>query len=314
MIKFVLYILFISSFSFCREIYQEIKVYNSTLPFLKSIGVDFDHVHSSNDHFKFIISEDDINKLKFYNVNFDIIHNDIERFYQSRLSNDYDIRDFELGSMGGYYTYVEIENRLNDIANSYPELVSLIPIGITLEGRDIWAIKLSDNADIDEDEPEVLYTGLHHSREPMSYMNLFYYMDWLLENYQTEPLAEHLLNNRELWFIPAINPDGLVYNQSIAPNGGGMQRKNMLPTCSNGVNGVDLNRNYSYMWAYDNEGSSPDGCSETYRGNLPFSENETQVVKNFVESHDFPIALNYHSYSNLLIYPLGYEYDNPISQ
>ena len=136
MIKFVLYILFISSFSFCREIYQEIKVYNSTLPFLKSIGVDFDHVHSSNDHFKFIISEDDINKLKFYNVNFDIIHNDIEHFYQSRLSNDYDIRDFELGSMGGYYTYVEIENRLNDIANSYPELVSLIPIGITLEGRE----------------------------------------------------------------------------------------------------------------------------------------------------------------------------------
>ena len=216
--------------------------------------------------------------------------------------------------MGGYYTYDEIVTRLSDINNSYPELTKLVSIGITMEGRDIWAIKLSDNANIDENEPEVLYTGLHHSREPMSYMNLFYFMDWVLENYQSEVLANHLLDNRELWFIPAINPDGLVYNQSIAPNGGGMQRKNMLETCNGGVDGVDLNRNYSYMWAYDNEGSSPDGCSETYRGQVPFSEYETQVVKNFVESHNFPIAFNYHSYSDLLIYPLGYEYNNPIPQ
>ena len=131
----------------------------------------------------------------------------------------------------------------------------------------------------------------------MSYMNLFYYMYWLLENYNIDPLASYIVNNRELWFIPAINPDGLVYNQSIAPNGGGME-ENMLETCNSSVDGVDLNRNYSYMWAYDNDGSSPDGCSETYRGSSPFSEPETQVVRSFVEEHDFPIALNYHSYSN----------------
>jgi len=68
------------------------------------------------------------------------------------------------------------------------------------------------------------------------------------------------------------------------------------------------------MWAYDNEGSSPDGCNETYRGTSPFSEPESQNVRDFVQSHNFPIALNYHSYSNLLIYPLGYEYDNPIAE
>jgi len=148
----------------------------------------------------------------------------------------------------------------------------------------------------------------------MSYMNLFYYIYWLLENYENDALANHLVNNRELWFVPTVNPDGLVYNQSIASNGGGMQRKNMLETCDNGVDGVDLNRNYSYMWAYDNEGSSSDGCNETYRGNAPFSEPETQIIRDFVESHNFPIALNYHSYGNLFIYPLGYEYENNVPQ
>ena len=129
--------------------------------------------------------------------------------------------------MGGYYTFSEIEEHLNNIANEYSDLVQLNIIGNTLQGRNIYSVKISDNASIDENEPEVLYTGLHHSREPMSYMNLFYYMYWLLENYNIDPLANHIVNNRELWFIPAINPDGLVYNQSIAPNGGGMQRKNM---------------------------------------------------------------------------------------
>jgi len=145
-------------------------------------------------------------------------------------------------------------------------------------------------------------------------MNLFYFINWLFENYNTDDLATHLINNRQLWFVPAVNPDGLVYNQSIAPNGGGMQRKNMLETCNGGVDGVDLNRNYSYMWGYDNEGSSSDGCNETYRGASPFSEPESQNVRDFVQSHNFPIAFNYHSYSNLLIYPLGYEYDNPIPE
>ncbi|MBI65644.1 MAG: hypothetical protein CMG64_05080 [Candidatus Marinimicrobia bacterium] len=313
----ILYICVYVSFLFSSEIYKEINIENipnSTLKFLSVIGVDIDHIYQGDDFIQFAISQHDLEKLDLYNVDYNIIHEDLEQFYSSRLDNSYQSRDFELGSMGGYYTYDEIINRLSDINNQYPDLTELIFLGNSLEGRDIWAIKLSDNANIDENEPEALYTGLHHAREPMSYMNLFYFMDWLLENYEFDNLATHLINNRELWFIPAINPDGLVYNQTIAPNGGGMQRKNMLNTCNNGVDGVDLNRNYSYMWAYDNEGSSPDGCDETYRGNSPFSEPETQIVRDFVLEHDFPIAFNYHSYSNLLIYPLGYEYDNPAPQ
>ena len=312
MYKILFLILF--TFSFSKDIYKEIRVYNTSIAFLKSLNLDFDHFHSHSNYLQFVINEKDSEKLNLNNINYDIIHEDVELFYQSRLHNNFVSRDFELGTMGGYYTHQELVDRLISLANDYPDLVKLISIGSSAEGRDIWAIKLSDNVETDENEPEVLYTGLHHSREPMSYMNLFYFMDWLLDNYSSDSLAQHLINNRELWFIPAINPDGLVYNQTIAPNGGGMQRKNMIETCDGGVDGIDLNRNYSYMWGYDNEGSSPDGCSETYRGSFPFSENETQAVKNFVESKNFPIALNYHSYSNLLIYPLGYAYDNPIPQ
>jgi murein tripeptide amidase MpaA len=97
---------------------------------------------------------------------------------------------------GGYYTFSEIEDKLDDLTNLYPEIISSkVSIGQTLEGRDIWLIKVSDNPNINEDEPEALYTGLHHAREPMSYMNLFYFMHWLGENYQNDLLATHLVNN-----------------------------------------------------------------------------------------------------------------------
>ena len=314
---YIISIFLLFTFIFPRELYKEIRIGNipfSTIPYLSSLGIDLDHIYKDEEFIQFAISNYDLDKLDFHNVNYQIIHDNLEEFYAQRLTNDFESRDFELGSMGGYYTYEELEEQLSQINSEYPSLTELIVIGNTFEGRNVWALKLSDNASQDENEPEVLYTGLHHAREPMGYMNLFFFMDWLLENYNTDDLATHLINNRQLWFIPAVNPDGLVYNESIAPNGGGMQRKNMRETCDAGADGIDLNRNYSYMWAYDNEGSSPDGCNETYRGNSPFSEPETQIVRDFVLSHDFPIALNYHSYGNLFIYPLGYEYDNQVPE
>ncbi len=313
-----MYLIVFLQFVFSLDIYKEIKIYTyevDNFSILQSIGIDIDHIHKDDNSIQFAINDYDLNKLIVNNIDYEIIHEDLEAFYLSRLDQNYSSRDFEYGSMGGYYTYNEITQNLDQLSSLYPDIISeKISIGTSLEGRDIWAIKISDNHEIEEYEPQALYTGLHHAREPMSYMNLFYFMHWLGENYITDTLAQHIVDNRELWFIPAINPDGLVYNQSISPNGGGMQRKNTRDTCSDTPIGVDLNRNYSYMWGYDNDGSSPDGCSETYRGNSPFSEPETQAVRDFVEQHDFKINFNYHSYSDLLIYPFGYEYDNQAPQ
>ena len=317
--KKFLFILVTFQILFSNQIYKEIKINKrdiENLNQLQMLGIDIDHIYNELGFFQFAINENDLSKLIINNIDFVIIHENLEQFYQERLIQNYDDdRDFDYGSMGGYYTFSEIEENLDELSNTYPDIISnKISIGETLEGRDIWAIKVSDNPGQNENEPEALYTGLHHAREPMSYMNLFYFMHWLGENYEVDPIATHIVNNRELWFIPAVNPDGLVYNQSIAPNGGGMQRKNARQSCSGTPDGVDLNRNYSYMWGYDNSGSSNDGCDETYRGTGPFSEPETQAIRDFVESHNFPIALNYHSYGNLFIYPFGYEYTNEAPQ
>ena len=316
--KKIIYIFFIFQYLFGLDVYKEIKILNNeieNISTLQSLGIDIDHIFKNQDYIQFAINEFDLSKLIVNNIQYEIIHDDLQVFYQNRLDQNYTNRDFELGSMGGYYTLDEIAYQLDQLSSSYPTIISeKVSIGSSYEGRDIWAIKISDNYALEENEPEILYTGLHHAREPMSYMNLFYFMHWLGENYETNPLAEHIVNNRQLWFIPAINPDGLVYNQSIAPNGGGMQRKNMRETCSGTPDGIDLNRNYSYFWGYDNDGSSPDGCNETFRGSSPFSEPETQLVRDFVDLHNFKINFNYHSYSNLLIYPFGYEYQNDAPQ
>ena len=299
---------------FARETYKQVRVETPTthsIIDLQSAGIEIDHSHQQpGEWIEFAIPESKIPKLNNTQLSYEIIHDDLEAYYASRLDSDYESRDFELGSMGGYYTFAEIEEKLDKLFMDYPNLITeKISLGTSLEGRNIWMVKMSDNPNEDEDEAEMLYTGLHHAREPMSYMNLFYFMHWLAENYETDPEATALLNGRELYFIPAINPDGLVYNQEIAPNGGGMQRKNGRETCNHTPDGVDLNRNYSFMWAFDDVGSSPDGCYETYRGTSPFSEPETQIVKEFIESHNFKIALNYHSYGNLFIRPYGFDPD-----
>ena len=299
------------------EIYKEIKVYQPNSKNIEDLNskIHLDHVHITEEgDLIFVISESELEIIKSLNIRHEILIDDLQSFYQSRLTENY-TREFGLGSMGGYYTFDEIVYNLDLVHSECSDIsAEKISIGQSFEGREIWAIKFSDNPTIDEDEAEVLYTGLHHSREPMSYMNLFYYMYWLCDNYGIDDKATNIINNREIWFIPAINPDGLVYNESIAPNGGGMQRKNMKQTCSSNPTGVDLNRNYDFMWALDDQGSSGNGCDETYRGASAFSEPETQVVRDFVEEHDFAIAFNYHSYSNLMIYPFGYSYDNDVPQ
>ena len=310
--------IFLVSLTFSSEVYKQIRVDNITdddIALFQYNGIDIDHADYKRGHFiEFAISVKDLSVLENLGYEFHIVHDDLQRHYESRLTSNH-TREFGLGSLGGYYTFEEAVQRLDDIQSEYPDFVSeKFSIGQSFEGRDIWAIKLGNDPNNDEDEPEVLFTGMHHAREPMSFMNLYYYIYWLLENYQIDEDATNIINNRELWFIPIVNPDGYEYNRSIAPNGGGMQRKNMRNTCSGSADGIDPNRNYSYMWGLDDQGSSPDPCSETYRGTGAFSEPETQAIRDFVENRDFKIAMNFHSYSNLLIYPFGYSYDNPIDQ
>ncbi len=326
-------LLFLVSFTFSQtEKYSRVKIYADELGIvqLAKAGVAMDHGEMKKG-FYFIsdFSATEISIIKANGFNYDILIDDVKQYYKDQNKEGRSIgnpppvspqsigcitapsystpSNFTLGSMGGYFTYSEILWHLDNMATLYPYIVKAkTAIGTnTVEGRPVYWMKISDNPNIDETEPEVLYTAAHHAREPASISQLIMYMYYLCENYASDPEVQYLVNNEEMYFIPLVNPDGYVHNETTDPKGGGMWRKNRFDN-GDGTFGVDLNRNYGYNWGYDNTGSSPTTNSDTYRGTAKFSEKETQNTSNFCNLHNFRLAFNYHTYGNLLIYPWGY--------
>ena len=143
---------------------------------------------------------------------------------------------------------------------------------------------------VDDGEEKVLYTAIHHAREPMSMSQTIFFMWYLLENYGTDPEVTYLVDNTQMFFVPCINPDGYIHNEVQDPNGGGMHRKNKNPSVGSTNPGVDLNRNYSYGW--NTTGVSPNENNDTYPGTSAFSEPETQAIQWLVEYHNIRSALS----------------------
>ncbi|RMI25485.1 MAG: hypothetical protein D6681_01485, partial [Calditrichaeota bacterium] len=306
------------------ERFQEVQIYfadRQEVARLAEAGVILDHAGyarapSGGFYLTTILSEAEVRRLAAANFSYRVLIDDVVQYYQSRppltpeerrrFRRESGLAGFEFGSMGGFYTYAEVITELDSMRLLYPHLITARQsIGFSHEGRPIWMVKISDNPDLSEPEPQVLYDALHHAREPMSMMTLMYFMYYLLENYGVDPEVTYLVDHRELYFVPVVNPDGYVYNEQIQPAGGGMWRKNRRNN-GDGTWGVDPNRNYGYMWGYDNIGSSPDPGDDTYRGPFAFSEPENQAMRNLCLTHNFQLALNYHSFGNLLIYPWGY--------
>lgn len=257
-----------------------------------------DQTGSREGYIEIVTDKDELQRIEALGFRTEVVQEDIVGFMQSRLDVSKD--------MGGYMTLDEINTRMDNLIAQHPTLVSQkISIGQSLEGRDIWAFKLSDNPNVDEDEPEILYTALHHAREVITPEVLFYFVEQMISQYGTWPEETFLIDNREMWFIMCVNPDGYYHNEVIAPGGGGMWRKNRRVNADS-TYGVDLNRNYGYMWGLDDVGSSPDGSSETYRGTAPFSEPEIQAMRDFVISREFVISLQYHAFGNLLLWSWSY--------
>jgi len=305
------------------EIYSKVKIYitgENDIREMLQLGISLDHMKSKIGHdVELILNSNELELLQNNGWNFEILIHDMEKFNSQKLSaetvdiNEFDrlkhadgIQGYTLGSMGGFHTRDEAVSIYNYLHNQYPNIVSqLMWIGMSHEGINMYAVRISDNPNVHEsDEGVVYYDALIHAREPMSLEVLLYYTYWLVENYGTDPEATYLINNRQIYIVPVVNPDGYLYNEINNPNGGGMWRKNRR---NNGSSyGVDLNRNYGYQWGYDNIGSSSVASSETYRGPSAFSEPETQAVRDFIFSVNPSIGFNVHSVAGHLINPYGY--------
>lgn len=317
---------------------------------LVNIGIPVDHgIHKKNHFFESDFSNEDLNTARSNGYQVEITIENVKSFYLNQNNPRHPLFDdgtslrnatcsnsgsttyntpvnFDVkpgNQFGGYYTYSEILQELNDMATLYPNLITA-PADIStfvtegqpnnsttppIGGNTIKWLKISDNPNSSaEGEPQILYTSLHHAREPMSMSQLIFFMWYLLENYDTDTEVQAIVDNTELYFVPVVNPDGYLHNEFTNPSGGGFWRKNR----KNG-NGVDNNRNYNYHidgnaanGTWSGPGSSSNPGSDVYHGTAAFSEIENQAMKWFVEQHNFVLALNNHTYGELVYFPFGY--------
>ncbi|RSS80957.1 M14 family metallopeptidase [Streptomyces sp. WAC06614] len=212
-----------------------------------------------------------------------------------------------------YHNYAEMSAEIDQRIAQYPSIMSKRVIGKSYQGRDIVAIKISDNVGTDENEPEVLFTHHQHAREHLTVEMALYLMKELGSKYGTESRVTGMVNSREIWIVPDLNPDGGEYD--IATGSYRSWRKNRQPNSGSSYVGTDLNRNWDYKWGCCG-GSSSSKSSETYRGTAGESAPEVKVVADFVRSRvvggkqQIKAAIDFHTYSELVLWPYGWTYND----
>lgn len=196
-----------------------------------------------------------------------------------------------------YKTPDEVEKILLETEQNYPHLASVEEIGRTIENRKIYAINLTAKFVMPgpQGKPAILFDALHHAREVMTPEVALDIVEYLTKNYETDSQVRKWMNDNSIWVIPMVNPDG---NNRVWTSDS-MWRKNVR-----GGYGVDVNRNYPYDWGACNGSSSSTG-SEIYRGASASSEPETKALMGLVDRIKPILAISYHSYAGIVIYPFG---------
>jgi Zinc carboxypeptidase len=209
---------------------------------------------------------------------------------------------------------------MRDLARRNPQITKLVDIGTSHQGRDILALKLTQGArdEVDGSRPAVLYSSLQHAREWISVeVNRRLLHHFIARWRANDREIRSLLKSTELWFVLVANPDGYQYTFEHDR----LWRKNLRDNDGDGQitvgDGVDPNRNFDEHWGYDDEGSSPDFVSETYRGPSAASEPETKAMQGLIDLIQPAFQSNLHSYGEWLLYPQGWQVgtldaDNPL--
>lgn len=201
-------------------------------------------------------------------------------------------------NFGLYWSYDEMEVILDRLAKNHPDLVKLDVIGKSIEDRNIYGIRVSKNSQFGLN-PVIYIDAGTHAREWAGIQSAFYFLHQLTEN---ATIHRELLDKVDYVFVPVVNPDGYQYSFTEDR----LWRKNrrfVNITCT----GIDLNRNYAYMWRY-----IPNSCSGTgHPGPHALSEPEIQAAARYMESFkgDLRLYLSTHSYGSLVLWPFGFEFD-----
>ncbi|MFF3721951.1 M14 family metallopeptidase [Streptomyces erythrochromogenes] len=212
-----------------------------------------------------------------------------------------------------YHNYAEATAEINQLVAQYPAIASKRVIGKSYQGRDLLAIKISDNVATDESEPEVLFTAHQHAREHLTVEMALYLLKEFTSKYGADSRVTNAVNGREIWIVPDLNPDGGEYD--IATGSYRSWRKNRQPNSGSSYVGTDENRNWNFKWGCCG-GSSSSKSSETYRGAAAESAPEVKVVSDFVRSRvvggkqQIKAAIDFHTYSELVLWPFGYTYND----
>lgn len=216
-------------------------------------------------------------------------------------------------AMSGYHNWLELVAEIQQVALDHPDIVQLVSIGRSWQGRNIWMAKVSDNAATDEAEPEVLIDALHHAREHLSTEQALATLHWLVDGYGPDAQVTDLVDTREIFIVFALNPDGMRYDLTGRPFRA--WRKNLQRTATGVAIFTDLNRNYGWHWGCCG-GSSSDRNQITFRGLRPWSAPETRAIRDFVNSRvidgvqQITVHITLHTNGRLVLWPYGYTKTN----
>ncbi|MDI2028311.1 M14 family metallopeptidase [Saccharopolyspora sp. TS4A08] len=205
-----------------------------------------------------------------------------------------------------YHNYDEMVAELDKTVADHPDLAAKVSAGKSFEGRDIPVLKISDNVATDEDEPEVLFDCNQHAREHLTTEMCLHIAQRFTDNY-SDPAVKESVDNREIWIIPSVNPDGSSYDVESGEYQG--WRKNRQ------AQGTDINRNWGFKWGCCG-GASDDPADETYRGTEAWSSPEAAAMRDFIDSRvvggaqQIKAAVDFHTYSELVLWPFGHTSDD----
>jgi len=204
-----------------------------------------------------------------------------------------------------YKQLADIISYYNNIATLRPDLASMADVGDSIQSNDIYALTITapdEAGNLASDRPVVLWHGATHAREWVSPMTVAYLASKFVDSYDTDPRVEAILKTARIVIVPVTNPDGYLYTWSNDRYWRKNRRNN------GGSFGVDINRNWGYEWG--GEGASPDPSNDTYHGTSPFSEPENQTLRDLALSYgdNFVAHIDYHTYSQLILWPFGYAF------